>query len=383
MSEDKIKYIKGNVETIIDVQTLQKIIAEILQIENLSFFIGAGCSSNIVNDQEIGISTMYKLYEKFFEQNPEFEVNGVLLNHKFDKNLEKLMEFLLAVNIVNHEFIDDKKEIDNEIENKISLVKKFLLEEVKQGLGSNKVKELYKSFYSRISQRNRRNPINIYTTNYDLFNEMALDELGFPYNNGFMGTYKRKFSTKAYNYIYVENMNLNKSYWVRVPSFYSIMKLHGSVSWIKKEEEIVEQDYQTIKCDQSLMIYPTPLKDRTTLMVPYSDMFRIMENQLIKKNSTLVVMGYSFSDEHINRIILNALSVQSFNLVIFGNSENITKLQNLKDNRISIIYSDDKIHYFENIVNKILPDIHPDKEEEKELQEINSTLGRMIGELNE
>ena len=173
MSEDKIKYIKGNVETIIDVQTLQKIIAEILQIENLSFFIGAGCSSNIVNDQEIGISTMYKLYEKFFEQNPEFEVNGVLLNHKFDKNLEKLMEFLLAVNIVNHEFIDDKKEIDNEIENKISLVKKFLLEEVKQGLGSNKVKELYKSFYSRISQRNRRNPINIYTTNYDLFNEMA------------------------------------------------------------------------------------------------------------------------------------------------------------------------------------------------------------------
>ena len=338
MSEDKIKYIKGNVETIIDVQTLQKIIAEILQIENLSFFIGAGCSSNIVNDQEIGISTMYKLYEKFFEQNPEFEVNGVLLNHKFDKNLEKLMEFLLAVNIVNHEFIDDKKEIDNEIENKISLVKKFLLEEVKQGLGSNKVKELYKSFYSRISQRNRRNPINIYTTNYDLFNEMALDELGFPYNNGFMGTYKRKFSTKAYNYIYVENMNLNKSYWERVPSFYNIIKLHGSVSWIKKEEEIVEQDYQTIKCDQSLMIYPTPLKDRTTLMVPYSDMFRIMENQLIKKNSTLVVMGYSFSDEHINRIILNALSVQSFNLFIFGNSENINKLKYLKDNIISIIY---------------------------------------------
>ncbi len=27
----------------------------------------------------------------------------------------------------------------------------------------------------------------IFTTNYDLFNEMALDELGFPYNNGFSG----------------------------------------------------------------------------------------------------------------------------------------------------------------------------------------------------
>lgn len=383
MSEDKIKYIKGNVENIVDLQTLQKTIAQILQIENLSFFIGAGCSSNIVDDKETGISTMYKLYEKFFEQNPDFKVNNVSLNNKFDNNLEKLMEFLLAANLVNHEFIEDKKEIDNEIESKISLVKKFLFKEVKQGLESNTVKNLYKSFYSKISQRNRRNPINIYTTNYDLFNEIALDELRFPYNNGFMGTYKRKFSTNAYNYIYVENMNLNKSYWERVPSFYNIIKLHGSVSWIKKEEEIIEQDYQTISEDQSLMIYPTPLKDRTTLMVPYSDMFRIMENQLIKKNSTLVVMGYSFSDEHINRIILNALSVQSFNLVIFGNSENITKLQKMNDNRISIIYSDEKIHYFENIVNKILPDMHPDREEEKELQEINSALNRMIGELNE
>lgn len=94
-------------------------------------------------------------------------------------------------------------------------------------------------------------------------------------------------------------------------------------------------------------------------------------------------MGYSFSDEHINRIILNALSVQSFNLVIFGESENITKLRNLKDNRISIIFSDDKIHYFKNIVDKVLPEMHPDIEEEKELKKISFALNRMIGELNE
>lgn len=383
MSENVIQYIKGEMQTTIDMETLQKLIAEILQIENLSFLVGAGCSSNILNGQELGISTMYQLYKKFFKKNATFSVNDILLENKFENNLEKLMEFLLALNIVNYEFIASKKEIDNQIDKKISIVKNFLLEEIKRGLESYEVKEIYKNFYSKISQRNRKNPINIYTTNYDLFNEIALDELGFPYNNGFIGSYKRTFSPKAYNYIYVENMNLNKSYWERVPTFYNIIKLHGSISWIKNGEEIIEKDYKNINTEESLMIYPTPMKDRTTLMVPYSDMFRIMENQLAKKNSTLVVMGYSFSDEHINRIILNALSVQSFNLVIFGDSENIFKLQKLKDKRISIIYSDDKIHYFKNIVDKVLPDIHPDIEEEKELKEINFLLNRMIGELNE
>ena len=383
MSENVIQYIKGGIETTIDIETLQKLIAEILQIENLSFFVGAGCSSNIVDGQEVGISTMYQLYKDFFEKNPQFSVNDVSLKNKFDNNLEKLMEFLLATNIVNYEFIGTEKEIDNQIDEKISMVKNFLLEEIKRVLESYEVKEIYKNFYSKISQRNRKNPINIYTTNYDLFNEIALDELGFPYNNGFIGSYKRTFSPKAYNYIYVENMNLNKSYWERVPTFYNIIKLHGSISWVKNNEEITEQDYKNINTEESLMIYPTPMKDRSTLMVPYSDMFRIMENQLTKKNSTLVVMGYSFSDEHINRIILNALSVQSFNLVIFGESENITKLRNLKDNRISIIFSDDKIHYFKNIVDKVLPEMHPDIEEEKELKKISFALNRMIGELNE
>ena len=77
------------------------------------------------------------------------------------------------------------------------------------------------------------------------------------------------------------------------------------------------------------MIYPTPQKDRTTLMVPYSDLFRMMQNNLLKKNSVLITLGYSFSDEHINRIILNALSVYDFRLVIFGDSAMIDRLRDI------------------------------------------------------
>lgn len=60
------------------------------------------------------------------------------------------------------------------------------------------------------------------------------------------------------------------------------------------------------------MIYPTPLKDRTTLMTPYSDLFRAMETALLKKNSVLITLGYSFADDHINRLILNSLAIPTF-----------------------------------------------------------------------
>lgn len=152
------------------------------------------------------------------------------------------------------------------------------------------------------------------------------------------------------------------------------VKIHGSVSWVRKDEQVWEQDYESISDDDTVMIYPTPLKDRATLMTPYSDLFRAMENRLVQKNSVLIVMGYSFSDDHINRIILNTLAVPSFRLVVFGKSANIDKLIALNDSRITVINSDDKIHYFKNIVESVLPAIHPDVIEESQIQPANELI---------
>ena len=103
------------------------------------------------------------------------------------------------------------------------------------------------------------------------------------------------------------------------------------------------------------MIYPTPLKDRSTLMTPYSDLFRSMENSLLLSNSVLITLGYSFSDDHINRLILNSLAVPTFRLIVFGKSKAIERLIELDDSRIIVVNSDDKIHYFKNFVEKVMP----------------------------
>lgn len=373
---------RGKTRSEINEDALRAEIAQYLQMDNLSFLIGAGCSSHVIDDKEKGIPGMAELYKSFFKKNPNFVIADEHVNGKFDCNLEKMLEVMGAVQVSNQ-----IKPIDDSIDAKMALVRSFLRNQIIDGLNSSEVKNIYKDFYRKITQRMRKSPISIFTTNYDLFNEIALDELGFQYNNGFSGTYKRKFNPISYNYTYVENMNLSKNVWERVSSFFNLIKLHGSISWTRKDEQIWEYDYSEISDDETVMIYPTPMKDRTTLMTPYSDLFRIMENRIVHKNSVLIVLGYSFSDDHINRIILNGLAVPSFRLVVFGNSDRIQNLINLGDSRITVIYSekqDEKIHYFENFVEKVLPDIHPDVTENMQFQSVDTMIKQFeTGEFDE
>jgi hypothetical protein len=85
-------------------------------------------------------------------------------------------------------------------------------------------------------------------------------------------------------------------------------------------------------------------------------------------------MGYSFGDDHINRLILNALAVTSFHLVVFGLGDGIDRLIKIGDPRISVINSDDKIHYFNNIIEQVLPNVHPDVSEKLKTHSTNQLI---------
>ena len=341
----------------ISLEELQNEIAKALKIDNLCFLIGAGCSSMKIKSAEIGIPTMAGLFDGFFSSHPDFKIGNREAQDLFDNNLEKMMETLEAIKIANGIEV-----IDAQAPEKIIEISKYIRKQIITGIEQENhcLLNTYKNFYKRISQRKRKSPINIFTTNYDLFNEIALDELGYPYNNGFTGTYKRKFSPASYNYMYVDDMNLSKDVWEGSSFFFNLIKLHGSISWVRENTDVWERDYNTLDGNDTVMIYPTPMKDRSTLLTPYSDLFRVMENKLMQQNTILITLGYSFSDDHINRIILNTLAVPSFKLIVFGESDNINRLIEIGDSRIIVVNSVDKIHYFGKFVETVLP--HPSPE---------------------
>ena len=370
-----ISYFKGKNETKVDIDLIRTELAQFLQMDNLNFLIGAGCSSHLVNNNEMGIPGMAKLYEDFFKNHSDFKIAEEDVQSKFDGNLESMLETMGGIVAAGR-----VKNIDENIGDKIKIVQKFIRDKIISGLHGAEVLQLYRNFYIKTVFRGRKSPINIFTTNYDLYNEQALDSLSFPYNNGFVGTYKRSFNPASYKYAYVEDMNLSKNIWERVPNFYNLYKLHGSISWVKEDNKIREIDYKHISENDTVMIYPTPLKDRSTLMTPYSDLFRAMETGLLRKNSVLITLGYSFADDHINRLILNSLAIPTFKLVVFGKSEAIKRLIEMDDSRIIVINSDDKIHYFKNFVEKAMPEIQEDVKEKIDLDDILNRLNANKGE---
>ena len=382
-----INMYKGKHKFEISAEELRAEISQCLQIENLNFLIGAGCSSFRSEDgTEQAIPTMAWLATQFYSENPGLKVDrkkkAVDL---FPTNLEALMNYLVSLgNIVSEK---SRKTLLG----KINTLNKFIFGKVCDTPVCPTLLQLYKEFYMRIIKNTRQVPINIYTTNYDLYNENALDELGFMYNNGFLGSAQRIFNPNSYNYVVVENLGLSRDVWKSVSNFINLYKIHGSINWIKEDNpdsdtpHILEKDIELIrnrKQYDSLMIYPTPQKDRTTLMVPYSDLFRMMQNNLLKKNSVLITLGYSFSDEHINRIILNALSVYDFRLVIFGDSPMIDRLKEIGDSRIWIVNSADHIHYFKNFVENALPLQEDEQREEMEMKKSIKKLAAVLGEGN-
>ena len=67
--------------------------------------------------------------------------------------------------------------------------------------------------------------------------------------------------------------------------------------------------------DSRVMIYPTPMKQNASFGSPYSDLFREFQARIVRDQSVLVVVGYSFNDEHVNNLIYQALTIPTFRLV--------------------------------------------------------------------
>ena len=113
-------------------------------------------------------------------------------------------------------------------------------------------------------------------------------------------------------------------------------KLHGSIDWVDCHKAIrrfglsfgakdIEPYLRAPGLDRAnpmkLMIYPNSAKDRETAEYPYVELFRDFAVSICRPNSTLVTYGYSFGDEHINRVIEDMLTIPSAHLVIISFSD--------------------------------------------------------------
>lgn len=389
--------------------------------KNLVFFIGSGCSSgaielmsktmsNIIQNED----NVYKKVKEFLNlKNMDYLISNLesfkqwLEGKKGDndkvklKEVEKILDSARDVEKTIGEFEEEQSDevkkfieenfyksfsdiesllnwlqnglsfnpSDNKLKKVINILKTNFLETIPR-LNDSKYKDsetlsTYQKFYQSVFNFRGvlSNKVTIVTTNYDLFNEYSLENNRIVYSTGFENNLHRKFDVNLFRSRVVDDTNRYKDVWQPTSKEANLLKIHGSINWTSDEEGQLIQKDNIDKTDEEIVIYPTMLKHRQTAQAPYSELFREFANILQVPNTTLIVMGYGFPDEHINNIISQNLKNQDFNLIVFGDKtekklgeffEEFKKVEGFHLIGGNTSIENVKAHYFNYIVNEII-----------------------------
>jgi hypothetical protein len=381
------------------IESARQAISEAMNAKNIAFLLGAGCSSLMRDEKELGIATMAPLAKEFCEETlaaraagfygdppvvgaapapwrltkgelDYLDALGIDLAKDYSRNLERLMEVLFAQRFVLRQSENpDLHPYRAVLDGIIKKVQDFLWTRVTQGAfatdGDTTVRDLYERFYKKLVLRDRSLPRPwVFTTNYDHFSELAMDRLGIPYANGFSGVVERRFNPAIFRYALAEQLDVASRKWTAVDAFVYLCKLHGSVTWTEDDHGLFPiKEVWPPESTNQMLIYPTPAKQNSSLGSPYADLFREFQSRIVREQSVLITAGYAFGDEHLNNIIYQALTIPTFRLVIFAAPDTageIAKLRALRDPRIWIIGGDGpaegtRAHYFDMIVEHFMP----------------------------
>ncbi|MGB5990031.1 MAG: SIR2 family protein [Marinifilaceae bacterium] len=310
--------------------------------KSISFFLSAGCplGVNMPKDEWPLIPAIKELTQKVnkalcHKERSELKysllLNEVNKDGKDQDNIELVLSFVRSLKEVSSGDAVrgfTRVELEN-IEKEIcSVIAKLINVELPSDITP------YHKFASWIASIDREKPIEIFTTNYDLLVEQALEETSVPYFDGFVGARNSFFDLRA-----IED-NAIPTHWTR------LWKIHGSLNWYQSENSVHRSTGSNIQDQESHLIYPSHLKYNQSRKMPYLALIDHLTNSIKIEPSILITSGYSFNDEHINDAILKALKANPASVVIallFGKLSNYPRAEEIVCRRPNIsLWASDK-----------------------------------------
>ena len=346
-------------------------LTSLFQSEHLSLLVGSGLTSAIqyeaVGNSDNGMSSKEPTshYSKQIKEDakksairmgrgePNIEdylrvQNELLRGLEIIGNREEYEELFAETNCLIKSFTDNITKIEHSI---------ISGSDVNRNNAFNKLVLFLMSFASRTGTRDR---LNIFTTNYDRLIEAGADVAGLHLIDRFIGALTPVFRSSRMDI----DMHYNPPGIRGEPRYLEgvarYTKLHGSIDWVNCGNSIRRIgipfgakditpffDVAGISTDVSkIMIYPNSTKDKETAEYPYVELFRDFAAALCRPNSTIVTYGYSFGDDHINRVLRDMLTIPSTHLVIIAHSDSSGRIEKLyeewgRTSQISLVIGKD------------------------------------------
>lgn len=274
---------------------------------NIGFFFGAGtsCSFGLPDIAKL-TSDVKNMLSSDEQQDFEIAEKSVeMLTGVSPATIEGVLNYLRQIRSITgnrpdrtHEGISGKTAQQLDVKICASI---FEIIKIKEQTAD--ISEL-RRFFSWLNTLNRSNTKEIYTANYDMLFERAMEANYIPYFDGFVGAHEPFFCAECVDsFVLPSDMTAN---WIR------LWKVHGSLNW---EEHISDNhpDRRIVRTGEiskpknELMIYPSREKYELSRKQPYIAYFDRLKAYLLRGELLFLISGYSFGDQHINSTILECL----------------------------------------------------------------------------
>ncbi len=207
----------------------------------------------------------------------------------------------------------------------------------------------YSELASWIAGTQRQYPVEIFTTNYDLLIEEALESVRLPYFDGFVGGREPFFDPASVS------SDAMPSRWSR------LWKLHGSLGWTVANNRVVRSGQRTA----TELIYPDHLKYDEIGRLPYSALFERLREFLVTPDTLLICSGFSFLDAHISAVLQESMAANNHSAILaiqYGTLENEQAAVHLAQTRPNVSVYARNGAVINGVEGEWVPEATPEKE---------------------
>ena len=243
---------------------------------------------------------------KILEEGQIESEDSPLLNSSF--NLEDFLSTLFHYRPYVSE--NEKETFNHSIQKILELIK----ENTNYSYDSKDLKHgALLNFLSSLSGKDG-NKFSVITTNYDVLIEEAAAENNFVIFDGFNFTPLPKFDSNMFEWNLVKEVpNVNTREVEYKDKTFNLVKIHGSLTWERQENgSIIRKSKDSITdTNNMVMVFPSSDKFAQSYQEPYFELFTKFQELIKRPNTLLISSGFSFADDHISKMITQALKNNS------------------------------------------------------------------------
>lgn len=275
--------------------------------------------------------------------------NGSINSQVFD--LEKFISKLQMTVSLNNNKRDQKK-----LQGSLNKIKDIITDDVTYSGESSKFNhaQVLNLMNERLSTKEKLCAV---TTNYDTVIEDQALNTGFLVVDGFSYSRYPEFDDDLFDWNFVKTVPfVSTNELIYKDKVLDLLKIHGSIDWFRCKNKIIRT--KNSDSDSRVMIFPSSNKYMQSYQEPYFELMSRFQGKLKQANTLLLTIGFSFSDDHIAQMVIQALKhntslsclVTDYNISPEDN-KNFDELVKLKDELGTVAFLGKSLNAEDSLVN--------------------------------